>query len=87
MVDYMSFLPIVIRNKDGEIRKIHEFRKRVKYALNTIYLEKVKYGEELRVDLMANRLYKNIFMLDKLIDVNDIDLLSKTVGDELRFTI
>lgn len=86
MIQYLSTLPIIIKNKDGAIRKVIDFRRRKKYNLESIYLEQVEGGEELRLDLIAQRIYKNIFYIEYLIDVNDIDLLSKNTGDELRFT-
>lgn len=86
MIQYMSTLPIIIRTKTGEIRKINEPRKRVRYSLDSIFLDKVMYNEKLRLDLMSNRVYNNIFFIEYLIDVNDVDLLSKNIGDELRFT-
>lgn len=86
MIQYMSTLPIIIKNKSGEIRKVVENRKRVKYKLESIFLDKVMYDEPLRLDLMAQRIYTNIFYIEYLIDVNDTDLLSKNIGEELRFT-
>lgn len=85
MVQWMAGVEITYRTINGEVRKIKDWRKRMKYSEDTIFLSEVKAGEELRVDTMCQRLLSSILAIDKLIDVNDTDLLSANESDELRY--
>ena len=86
MEQYLGAPIIVIKNKDGEIRKVIDFRKRLKYDKNNIFIGKVLAGEELRVDIMAGRLINQTILVDSLIDVNEIDLFSLNAMDTIYYS-
>jgi hypothetical protein len=85
MVQWMAGDTITYITKNGEIRKVKDFRKRIRYSLNSVFVGTVSAGEEMRVDRMCERLIGSTLMINQLIDVNDTDVLSLAEGDVIHF--
>ena len=85
MIQYMSMTPYVILNKDGERRKVDDFRKRVKYDAEDILITNMTDEDFLRIDVFCNRMYGNAYNIGPVIDVNPVDYFSKDTPDELLF--
>jgi hypothetical protein len=74
-----------VLSKDGQVRKINDFRKRINYDKSLLLKDKVQEGDIIRVDLAALRLYGSPLDYGFIIDSNDSDVFSFDVGDELRY--
>jgi len=85
MIQYMGMLPTVIHNSIGEVRKVIDFRKRINYDLGVLLVTRLREDEYFRVDILANRLYRDLYKIGPIIDANDTDLFSKNVTDEIRY--
>ena len=85
MVQWLVSDIINIKNKNGEIRKIKFWRNRLKYDKNQTYIGTVLANEELRIDTLAERLISEKFNLGKIIDVNDVDVLSFKQDDKINY--
>jgi hypothetical protein len=78
-------LEIQIRNKDGELRKVNDFRRRTRIAPGFLLIGKVLQEELLRLDLLANRIYSDPYAVGTLIDSNDKDLFSLEVNEDINY--
>lgn len=77
--------PTIIKDKSGNILKVHDFRKRVKYNKADVVINKMKEGELLRVDLLSIRLYGSRLNIANIIDVNDEDVFSFNTNDPVNY--
>ena len=86
MIKYLLTVPETIKSKsDNRLIKIKDFRKRDRYSANIIKTTMISEEELLRIDLISDRLYGNSLQIDKIIDVNDIDLFSLSSGDKVNY--
>lgn len=85
MRQYLEMSDIVITNKNGELRKVRDFRKRIKYDKKYQLIEYVQDAEILRADSLSLRLYYDPLAIGMIIDVNDSDILSFATGDPVYF--
>ena len=85
MIQYMNMIPEAIRNKDGELRKVIDFRKTQRYDDDQILVTMLTDDDFLRIDKFANRMYGNLFNIGPVIDVNDEDYFSFAPGENIRF--
>ena len=85
MMQYMAMEEIVIRNKNGEIRKVKDFRKRVKYDPKFILIDKLRDSEVMRVDTLAFRVYNDPLNVGAIIDVNVTDVFSLVSGNRVDY--
>lgn len=85
MIQYMCMNTEIILNKNGEVRKVHDFRKRVRYDKNYLLIDQALESELLRTDLMSMRLYGSPLQYGMLIDSNDKDVLSFSTGETIQY--
>ncbi len=86
MLQYFQMVAdIVVSSKDGREIKAITFRKRIRFSDDEKLLRKVQSDEVLRLDLMAIRILGNQFLVEHLVDANDIDLFSLLETDQMRF--
>jgi hypothetical protein len=85
MTKYYTMEEEVIYNKDGELRKVIDFRKRTRYTDEDRLTRAVLPDEILRLDLIAKRVFNNEFDIEHLVDANDTDLLSISQNDQMFF--
>jgi hypothetical protein len=85
MLQYLSSETYTILNKDGEIRKVNDFRKRVKYASNEKFVSKLLPEEVLRIDKVSERLRGHPFDIGFIIDANDVDFFSINENETINY--
>lgn len=85
MIQYLSMLPTVIHNSAGEIRKVIDFRKRIRYDLQNVLIATIQDNEYLRLDVLADRLYQNLYQVGPVIDVNDTDFFSFSATNTIQY--
>lgn len=85
MSNYLYDEATTIKDKDGNPVKVSIFRKRESYPASLLGVAVVRNDEDIRVDLLSDRLVGGIFNLDRIIDCNDKDVLSFVTGEKIKY--
>lgn len=85
MIQYLIGNPEVIYTKTGELRKVRDFRKRVRYSNDETFIATLYESEELRTDRLSERLLGDAFLVGDIIDVNETDVLSLVAMDTVYY--
>ena len=85
MIQYYLMDEISIKNSSNEVIKVKDFRKRLKYDLKNVFITKPVQDELIRPDVLSSRIYSDPYKVNGIIDVNDKDIFSFQLTDEIRF--
>lgn len=83
MEQYYSSEPDIVLGKDGSPIKVSHPRTRLKYTSKGSAL--VRDKENIRVDSLADRLVGGIRNVGRIIDCNEVDVLSLNNGDTVYY--